>query len=182
VSVTENDKTGKIPATKPGASPGQWPAEMTSGIPRLNLPQYRVFLVEDNADDKAETMRVLRRSPYVHFIQTFPSADKLRQHLVENGYFDGSRELDEPTLILLDIYVPGTTGIELLSEMKMNPKTARIPIIILTGDSSKEVVRAAQNLQANAYVNKPINIEDVHEVMDTGTGWAPEKTEKSLKS
>jgi two-component system, chemotaxis family, response regulator Rcp1 len=162
---TDKDKLkGKLPHE-------MWPEEMDMGIPRLNLPQYSVFLVEDNADDRAETMRVLRRSPYVQFVHSFPSADKLKSYMVEKGYFDGTREQEEPTLILLDIYLPGTTGIELLSEMKTNPHTSRIPIIILTGASSKEVVQAAQNLHANAYVTKPINLEDIHEVIDTGSGW-----------
>lgn len=152
-----------------------WPEEMDMGIPRLNLPQYSVFLVEDNADDRAETMRVLRRSPYVQFVHTFSSADQLKQHLTEKGYFDGTRDQDDPTLILLDIYLPGTTGIELLSEMKANPHTSRIPIIILTGASSKEVAQAAQNLHANAYATKPINLEDIHEVIDTGSGWPEDK-------
>lgn len=149
-------------------SPG--PEVMDTLVPRENLPQYYILVVEDNADDRMEITRTLKKSPYVKHIQTFPTADKLKAHLVENNYFKEGAKLPE-TLVLMDVYLPGTTGIELLSEMKLHPATQNIPIIIVTGDTSREVVQAAHNLKANAYITKPIKLEDVHEVMDTGSGW-----------
>jgi two-component system, chemotaxis family, response regulator Rcp1 len=147
---------------------------------RLNLPRYVVFLVEDNADDRFQTTRVLKGSPYIKHIQSFTTADQLKQHLVEQGYFKEGVKHPE-TLVLMDVYLPGTTGIELLSEMKLHPATANIPIIIVTGDTSKEVVNAAHNLKANAYITKPVKLEDVHEVMDTGSGWPEDHPEKQEK-
>jgi two-component system response regulator len=150
------------------------PEVMDSVVPRENMPRYTVLVVEDDADDRLEISRVLKKSPYVKHIQSFTTADKLKAFLAEQGYFrEGARPSE--TLVLMDIYLPGTTGIELLSEMKLNPATASIPIIIVTGESSKEVVQAAHNLKANAYVTKPIRLEDIHEVMDTGSGWPEEK-------
>jgi two-component system, chemotaxis family, response regulator Rcp1 len=154
--------------------PDMLPEAGTAAIPRLNLPRYTVFLVEDNADDRMQTMRTLKHSPYVKHIQCFPTADQLRQFLVEHAYFREGAKHPE-TLVLMDVYLPGTTGIELLSEMKLHPATANIPIIIVTGDTSKEVVQAAHNLKANAYITKPVKLEDVHEVMDTGSGWPTEE-------
>ncbi len=167
----ENLKTMKMP-------PDMLPEVIDTLSPRENLPRYTIFVVEDNADDRMEITKTLKKSPYVKHIQTFPTADKLKKHLIENDYFkEGARHPE--TLVLMDVYLPGTTGIELLSEMKLHPATGNIPIIIVTGDTSKEVVQAAHNLKANAYITKPVKLEDVHEVMDTGSGWPDENsTEK----
>lgn len=154
--------------------PGLMPEAGTAGIPRLNLPRYTVFVVEDNADDRAEITRTLKHSPYVKHIQCFPTADGLHRFLVEHDYFREDAE-HPATLILMDVYLPGTTGIELLSEMKLHPATANIPIIIVTGDTSKDVAQAAHNLKANAYITKPVNLEDVHAVMDAGSSWPTEE-------
>jgi CheY-like chemotaxis protein len=157
--------------------PDMLPEVMDSVVPRENKQRYTVLVLEDNADDRMEISRTLKKSPYVKHIQSFPTADKLKTFLVEQGYFKEDQHPSE-TLVLMDVYLPGTTGIELLSEMKLNPATASIPIIIVTGDTSKEVVQAAHNLKANAYVTKPIKLEDIHEVMDTGTGWPEEEKKK----
>lgn len=166
----KNIKSLKMP-------PNMIPEVMDSVVPRENMPRYNVLVVEDNADDQMEISRTLKKSPYVKHIQSFPTADKLKAFLVEQGYFKEGAKHSE-TLVLMDVYLPGTTGIELLSEMKLHPATANIPIIIVTGESSKEVVQAAHNLKANAYVTKPIKLEDIHEVMDTGSGWPDENTKK----
>jgi two-component system, chemotaxis family, response regulator Rcp1 len=166
----ENLKSLKMP-------PDMLPEVIDTLSPRENLPRYVVLVVEDNADDRMEITKTLKKSPYVKHIQTFPTADKLKKHLVENNYFKEGEKHGE-TLVLMDVYLPGTTGIELLSEMKLHPATANIPIIIVTGDTSKEVVQAAHNLKANAYITKPVKLEDVHEVMDTGSGWPEESPKK----
>ena len=153
------------------------PEVLDTVSPRENMPRYTVLVVEDNADDRMEISRTLKKSPWVRHIQSFPTADKLKAFLVEQGYFNENMRHSE-TLVLMDVYLPGTTGIELLSEMKLHPATANIPIIIVTGDTSKEVVQAAHNLKANAYVTKPIKLEDIHEVMDTGSGWPDDDKKK----
>jgi len=60
-----------------------------------------------------------------------------------------------PDVIVLDINMPGTTGLELCAELKSAPATRDIPIVLLTG--SEEGAEAAKRAGANAFVRKPFS-------------------------
>ena len=60
-----------------------------------------------------------------------------------------------PNLVLLDIDMPGITGLEALARLNQDPKTAEIPVILLTAHSDKETVAQGLTLEASDYVVKP---------------------------
>jgi response regulator RpfG family c-di-GMP phosphodiesterase len=60
-----------------------------------------------------------------------------------------------PDVIVLDINMPGTTGLELCAELKSAPATRDIPIVLLTG--SEDGAEAAKRAGANAFVRKPFS-------------------------
>ena len=62
-----------------------------------------------------------------------------------------------PDLILLDIRMPGMDGFEVMSELRANEMTRRIPVIFLTGESDSEVKQRAQDMGAACFVTKPID-------------------------
>ena len=64
--------------------------------------------------------------------------------------------IDPPNIILLDIRMPGISGIETLIELKNNPKTVDIPVIMVSANSEEENVVKALNLGAHDFVSKPI--------------------------
>jgi two-component system cell cycle response regulator DivK len=64
----------------------------------------------------------------------------------------------EPDLVIMDIQLPHVSGIDLIQQMKGDPRLARIPIMAVTayaGHEDEERIRAAG---ANAYVTKPISL------------------------
>lgn len=64
-----------------------------------------------------------------------------------------------PDLILLDLNLPKLSGHEVLSRLKENPATARIPVIILTSSRAEGDVRRAYDSHANAYLKKPSTLD-----------------------
>jgi CheY-like chemotaxis protein len=67
---------------------------------------------------------------------------------------------DTQFLLLLDINMPRVDGLEVLRQMKADPKTARIPVIMLTTtDDPREVERCYQ-LGCSVYITKPVRYED----------------------
>lgn len=137
--------------------------------------QYTVFLVEDDPDDQEFILKTLKRSPYIYNVHCFKNGGQLIEHIVKEGYYGGFLIHNLPTLILLDIHMPGESGIELLDELKGHPLTADIPVIMVTNDLSQESAVEAFKLKANAYVTKPIHLDPIHEVINTGWGWAIKK-------
>jgi DNA-binding response OmpR family regulator len=68
-----------------------------------------------------------------------------------------SREL--PHLVLLDLMLPGTSGTEVARKLKTDPRTAGIPIIMLTAKSEETDVVVGLTLGADDYVTKPFSMK-----------------------
>ncbi len=62
-----------------------------------------------------------------------------------------------PDLILLDVEMPGTSGFDVIRQLKSKPETAGIPVIFLTGKTEKQAEVEGLQLGAVDYVTKPIN-------------------------
>ncbi len=137
--------------------------------------QYTVFLVEDDTDDRRQAVEELRKSPYVYNVRCFESGDQLMGHFASEGYYSGNLMRFIPTLILLDIHVPGASGLDILQELKEHPLTEDIPVIMLTGDTSAHAAQEAQQYGANAFIEKPLKLDHVHEVIYTGRSWPATK-------
>jgi len=63
-----------------------------------------------------------------------------------------------PRLILMDLTFPNMTSKEFVETLKANPKTASIPYIFISGQST--IREQAQDLQALTYLKKPFNLDD----------------------
>lgn len=64
---------------------------------------------------------------------------------------------DKPSMILLDIMMPGMDGYEVCRQLKANPLTAKIPVIFITAKNQDEDERQGLELGAVDYITKPIN-------------------------
>jgi CheY-like chemotaxis protein len=79
---------------------------------------------------------------------------------------------EKPHLILLDINLPKKSGLEVLKEIKQDPKLRTIPVIMLTNSRSQDDVVKAYNLYCNAYVRKPLGFDMIVETIKaTGKFW-----------
>jgi response regulator RpfG family c-di-GMP phosphodiesterase len=104
----------------------------------------RILLVDDDP-----ALRMLLRT-------TFEVADV---DVIEADGADAARRrirASRPDVIVLDVNMPGTTGLELCEELKADPATSDIPVILLTG-SSGGTTAAAKRVGADAFVRKPFS-------------------------
>lgn len=72
---------------------------------------------------------------------------------------------DRPDLILLDLNLPRMDGRELLARLKTDPELRRIPVIVFTSSSAPKDVSRAYELQANAYMVKPLDLVGIERVL-----------------
>lgn len=68
-----------------------------------------------------------------------------------------------PDLVLLDLQMPGTGGLEALQRLRNRPQTRSIPIVVLTADSDERTVRRCLALGVSDYLVKPIDPDSVAE-------------------
>lgn len=65
-----------------------------------------------------------------------------------------------PDLILLDICMPRKNGLEVLAEIKQDPRLKRIPVVMVSASQEEEDIRASYDLGASAYLKKPLTAEE----------------------
>ena len=117
--------------------------------------KIRILLVEDNPADADLTCEKLEASKILHDIFIVKDGVEALDFLRKKGeYADSFR----PDLILLDLNLPRKDGREVLAEIKSDLKLKRIPVIILTSSEAEEDIVRTYDLQASAYVTKPVDL------------------------
>jgi CheY-like chemotaxis protein len=115
-----------------------------------------VLMVEDNPGDVRLTQEALREAKVRNNIHVLTDGVEALAYLRRQGrYANASR----PDVILLDLNLPKKDGREVLAEIKADPNLLRIPVVILTSSEAEEDILKAYNLHANAYVAKPVGLE-----------------------
>jgi PAS domain S-box-containing protein len=73
---------------------------------------------------------------------------------------------DPPDLVLLDLHLPDISGQDVLQSLRADPRTAQVPVVIVTADASRDVVRRLRHLGADALLTKPVDVTDVLSWLD----------------
>ncbi len=104
----------------------------------------KILIVDDERQIIQQLRAVLSESGYIH---DFVSKTELLFQKLERDTFD---------LILLDVYMPGTDGVELLKQLKAHPVYKSIPVIMLTGDMDDQLLSKCFDYGSTDFVYKPI--------------------------
>ena len=75
-----------------------------------------------------------------------------------------------PDLILLDRRLPDRCGVDVLRELKSMATTARIPVVVLSGDSDRRAVTEVLELGAEEFISKPYDMDELLRVVDRFCG------------
>jgi CheY-like chemotaxis protein len=71
-----------------------------------------------------------------------------------------------PDLMILDINMPEVTGLDLLEFLRRRAGTKNLPVVMLSTESSDVMMDRARELGADAYVSKPVTIEELERAMN----------------
>jgi two-component system alkaline phosphatase synthesis response regulator PhoP len=107
------------------------------------VSQNTIVVIEDETDIAAVIEHNLSRAGYKVTCQTdgLAGAQTVRQEL--------------PTLVLLDLMLPGIDGLEVCKRLKADPQTARVPIVMLTARGEEVDIVRGLELGADDYITKP---------------------------
>jgi two-component system, response regulator len=138
----------------------------------MPITHRTILLVEDNPDDEELTLRALQRNNISNEVMVVRDGQEAVDWLEGTGPHSGRDPADIPALILLDLKLPKIDGLDVLRRLRGNPRTALVPVVILT--SSKEERDRASGYQsgANSYVQKPVDFTAfVDAVRQLGMYW-----------
>jgi CheY-like chemotaxis protein len=115
-----------------------------------------IVVVDDDEGHVELIVRNLRRAGLNNSLITLSDGAKALDYVFARGAY-GSRNKSSGLLILLDINMPGLDGVEVLRQIKENPETKSIPVIMLTTTDDERAISRCYEFGCNVYVTKPID-------------------------
>jgi len=119
-----------------------------------------ILLVEDNPEDIELTLRALKKSKLANNIVVAEDGEEALDFIFARGKYSDRSVICSPKVILLDLKLPKVSGIEVLREIKKDPRTSIIPVVILTSSTQEVDIEESYKLGANSYIVKPVNFEN----------------------
>lgn len=125
-------------------------------------PVLELLIVEDDAGDVLLTREALSGAEVAHNLRVVEDGEAAVAYLRQEGDYAGA---PRPDLMFLDLNLPRLDGHEVLARVKADPDLRSIPVVVLTTSESPEDVIRSYDLHANAYVTKPVGLEDFNRVV-----------------
>lgn len=112
-----------------------------------------ILLVEDNPSDVGLTRRALEKSHIANELIVTEDGQEALDYLSA-----ASNDPDRlPALVLLDLKLPKLNGLEVLRRIRGDPRTRRLPVVILTTSQEEQDIAMGYDLGVNSYIRKPVD-------------------------
>ncbi|HWH61543.1 MAG TPA: response regulator [Terriglobales bacterium] len=134
-------------------------------MPNASLPT--ILLVEDEATDATLLLRGFRKARVLNPIVHLKDGDEALAYLAGVGHYSDRIKHPLPVLILLDLKLPGMSGLQLLQWLRLQKQIRRIPVVVLTIDDRAGTLNAAYDLGANSYLVKPGDPAQIGRVVES---------------
>ncbi len=125
---------------------------------------FEVLLIEDDMGDVELTEAALAKSKLKINLNVVNDGEEAIAYLRQEGqYTDAVR----PNLIVLDLNLPGLSGLEILSAIKSEQHLKTIPVVILTTSDASTDISKSYELGVNCYVTKPIGLKEFVKIVNS---------------
>lgn len=134
--------------------------------------RHVIMLVEDNESDEELTLRALRKSNVSNEVIVTRDGAEALDYLFARGAYASRDATQQPELVLLDLNLPKIGGLDVLRAIRADPRTALLPVVILTSSKEDGDLLKGYGLGANSYVVKPVEfVEFADAVRQVGAYW-----------
>ena len=141
-----------------------------------------ILLVEDDPQDLELALRALRKANLANHIQTARDGAEALEFIFCEGAYAGRKIENVPRVILLDLKLPKVDGLEVLQRIKGDPRTDKIPVVMLTSSKEQTDVVRSYGLGVNSYIVKPVNFDGfIGAVQELGMYWLLRNQPPELK-
>jgi CheY-like chemotaxis protein len=119
-----------------------------------------ILLIEDSPEDAELTIRVLRAQNLANRLVWVKNGALGLDFLFCRGAYADRHAIEAPRLVLLDLSLPKISGLEVLQQLKADPRTRKIPIVVLSSSTQDKDILRTYDLGVNSYVSKPVHFEE----------------------
>tara|TARA_R110002124_G_scaffold287324_1_gene472882 strand:+ start:6902 stop:7339 length:438 start_codon:yes stop_codon:yes gene_type:complete len=139
------------------------------------MDELRLFIADDDRDDREMFIEGLAKFPYDHFISQFGNGVELMKSLKSDSPL--------PDAIFLDLYMPLLNGFDCLTDIRNIPEFSEIGIIIFSTINDQNVIDLLKSNGANQYIQKPASYTDLKTLLFKSLNYVLDtKTDPSIKN
>jgi CheY-like chemotaxis protein len=120
-----------------------------------------LLVVEDSNDDFKMLQRLMQRMEVRNPIIRCVNGDEALDFLYQEGSYKDTEGVAKPSVILLDLNLPGIDGRDVLERLKQDGSLKEIPIVVFTTSSSPKDVEFCYQKGANGYLVKPMDADEL---------------------
>ena len=125
----------------------------------MNATTKQCFLVvEDSDEDFFAFERIVRKLSVTQTIYRCSDGDEALDFLYHRGQYKDPEKAPRPSMILLDLNLPGIDGRDVLAQIKQDSDLNIIPVVVFTTSSNPKDVEICYEKGVNSYIIKPINV------------------------
>jgi len=117
-----------------------------------------ILLIEDDPEDLDLALQALAAENICNRIQVARDGEEALDFLFRRGVHKDIPER-QPALILLDLKLPKVDGLEVLDQIKRDPKLRFVPVVILTSSLQERDLVRGYRLGVNSYIQKPVDFD-----------------------
>jgi DNA-binding response OmpR family regulator len=122
-----------------------------------------ILYVEDDQNDALLVARALRHLDCDVDLQTVEDVETAISYLAGEGIYEDRLKYPLPSMVLLDIKIPGRSGMELLHWLRSRKAFQGVPVVMFTSSMVESDVKRSYELGANSYIVKPVSFVDLME-------------------
>jgi CheY-like chemotaxis protein len=138
----------------------------------MKSDEVDILLVEDNQDDVDLALHALRRENLANSIFITRDGEEALDFLFCRGAFTHRSFDHPPKLVLLDLKLPKVDGMQVLKQLKDDPRTKTIPVVMVTSSKEERDLTNGYNFGVNSFIQKPVDFDQFREtVKSLGLYW-----------
>ena len=136
------------------------------------MNRIEILLVEDSPADLKMTLHALKSGKVANRIHIARDGAEALEFIFCEGAYATRKMDDGPKVIMLDLKLPKVDGLEVLARIKGDPRTQKIPVVVMTSSKEQSDLARSYELGVNSYIVKPVNFEQFSKaVQNLGMYW-----------
>ncbi len=122
-------------------------------------PKLDILIIENDPAAARLTKEAFHEAGLTDGVRSVPDGDEALAYLRRKDKYS---KHPHPDMIFLDLHLPKKSGLEVLAEIKENPRLRITPVVVVSGSADPKEVREAYDLHASCYIRKP---DDLHQFL-----------------
>jgi two-component system, response regulator len=131
----------------------------------VNSNEVEILLVDDSQEDVDLTLHALRSENLANHVFVARDGEEALDFLFCTGPHAGRSCDHPPKLVLLDLKMPKIDGMQVLKQIKGDPRTKTIPVVLMTSSREERDMVGGYELGVNSYIQKPVDFDEFRKIV-----------------